>query len=153
MKFIAHRGLFEGPNKDKENHPDQIFLALDKKYDCEIDLWVKNNSLWLGHDEPQYLIDHEFLEVPELWIHCKNFEALFYCKNYQNLNYFWHENDSYTLTSKNYIWAYPGKIVNYQSVQVMPEMADPALKNIDWSAYAVCSDYVEKLKSIYQNQK
>ena len=40
MKFIAHRGLFQGPDKDKENNPDQIYEALGKGFDVEIILDV-----------------------------------------------------------------------------------------------------------------
>ena len=27
----------------------------------------------------------------------------------QNFNYFWHQEDDYTLTSEGYVWVYPGK--------------------------------------------
>ena len=57
MKFIAHRGLFQGPDKDKENNPDQICEALEKGFDVEIDLRCdENNNLFLGHDYNQYPI-------------------------------------------------------------------------------------------------
>jgi hypothetical protein len=34
---------------------------------------------------------------------------------------FWHQNDDFTLTSKNYIWTYPGQPYTASSVIVMPE--------------------------------
>ena len=36
-------------------------------------------------------------------------------------NYFWHQNDDYTITSKGYIWAYPGKKLNKNAIYVLPE--------------------------------
>jgi len=146
MKFIAHRGLFQGPDKKLENHPDQIKKALDNGYDCEIDIWLVDHQLYLGHDEPTYHIGDGFLKQPGLWIHAKNSEALHWLVT-TDLNYFWHENDAYTLTSKGWIWAYPGQPVNKNSIQVMPEMADPSLKNVCYDAYAVCSDFVEGIKN------
>ena len=62
MIYIAHRGLFQGPDKEKENHPDQIRKALKKRYDCEIDVWWKSDGWWLGHDEPQYKVDSSFMD-------------------------------------------------------------------------------------------
>lgn len=148
MKFIAHRGLIDGPNSSIENRPLQVKSALDMGLDCEIDLRLIDNRLMLGHDGPQYEVDIDFLHQPGLWIHCKNYAALAWCSTHSRLNYFWHDTDAYTLTSHKYIWAYPGQAVNYPlTVQVMPEMADPGLNNIDWTAFGVCSDYVLRLQA------
>jgi len=148
MKLIAHRGLFDGPNKDLENHPDQIQAAWRLGFDCEIDIRVIDGELWLGHDEPQYKITHNFLEQGPLWIHAKNFAALRYL-SITNLNYFWHQEDDYTLTSKKIIWAYPGKEVDSRSVMVCPEMVDPDLTStIDVNCFGICSDYVSKIKQL-----
>ena len=36
---------------------------------------------------------------------------------------FWHENDDYALTSKNWIWAYPGKsAIGKNSYIALPEI-------------------------------
>jgi hypothetical protein len=81
MKLIAHRGLTTGPNKNFENQPNQIKLAIEQGFDCEVDLWVFENRLYLGHDGPQYNITEKFLKQPGLWIHCKHLPALEYCQN------------------------------------------------------------------------
>jgi hypothetical protein len=149
MKLIAHRGLTTGPNKNFENQPNQIKLAIEQGFDCEVDLWVFENRLYLGHDRPQYNITEQFLKQPGLWIHCKHLPALEYCQNDIKLNYFWHETDAYTLTSKGYIWTYPDKQVGKFGIMVMPEWEDPTFektKLID--CFAICSDYVIKLKEI-----
>jgi hypothetical protein len=150
MIFIAHRGLTNGPDKTKENSPSTILDAREKGFDCEIDLWVFYKNLWLGHDEPTYKIDEEFLSISGVWIHCKNSEALHYCMSKKNLKFFWHENDSYTLTSNGIIWSYPDKEVSNNTIKLMPEWKDPEFKKVfDNPCYGVCSDYVEKLKLIY----
>lgn len=149
MKLIAHRGLTRGPNKHLENRPATIMSAIEQGFDCEVDLWVFDNRLYLGHDGPQYDITHEFIRQSKLWIHCKHLPALEFCAKQDNLNYFWHQEDSYTLTSKGYIWTYPDKEVSTMGVMVMPEWHDPTFEQTKYAdCYAICSDYVLKLKDI-----
>lgn len=147
MIYIAHRGLMNGPNKELENKPEQIMFALDQGFHCEIDLWVHEADFYLGHDEPQYLIEGSFLfGTPNLWIHAKNFEALDYLTN-TTLLYFWHQNDDYTLTSNNIMWTYPGKPVDKRSIMVMPETVDPSLRTaINSQCYGICSDYIDNIR-------
>ena len=79
MKFIAHRGLFQGPDKDKENNPDQIYKALGKGFDVEIDLRCdENDNLFLGHDYNQYPISKDFLldSIDRFWIHSVSYTHL-----------------------------------------------------------------------------
>lgn len=148
MIYIAHRGLLTGPDKKKENQPQQIRQALELGYHCEVDLWVLNDTLYLGHDEPQYHVTRDFLEDTRLWIHAKNLTALSWlCAQPDQLNYFWHESDKYTLTSRQYIWTNPGNNLTANSVMVMPEHEDTTLTNaIEADCYAICSDYVKKIK-------
>jgi hypothetical protein len=153
MKLIAHRGLFEGPNKDLENNPEQIKLALDHGFDCEIDLWVINSELWLGHDGPQYAIDPKFLNNYGLWIHAKNLGALRYLTD-TSLNFFWHQNDDFVITSHKFIWAFPEMELTQRSIRLMPEWKDPELKTVlDHQCYAICSDYVKAIKEIIANAR
>lgn len=151
MRYIAHRGLLEGPNKDKENHPDQIAIAIESGFDCEIDVYFTNGKLYLGHDNPQYEINECWLRHTNLWIHCKNIEALMYFNQYKNwnYNYFWHNSDDYTLTSKGYIWTNIGKPLTDNSVMVMPEVVDISLFNAyTGNCFAICSDYIKDIKKV-----
>lgn len=146
MKYIAHRGLFQGPDKNKENHPDQIKLALKKRYDCEVDVWYIKNEWFLGHDGPTYRVDESFIRQHGLWLHCKNLDALYKLSVSGTLyNFFWHQEDDFTLTSTGFIWTYPGKHLTNNSIAVMPER-DPDywnyVKYLD--IHGVCTDYVEK---------
>jgi len=68
MFLISHRGNINGRIRDKENHPDYIQQAIDLNYYVEIDVWLVDNKLYLGHDGPQYPIKEEFLENSSLWI-------------------------------------------------------------------------------------
>lgn len=146
MKLIAHRGLTSGPNSNLENQPDQIMFALNQGYDCEIDLWILDNQYYLGHDAPTYKIDWSFLEKQGLWIHAKNIEALYVLGVNNKLNFFWHQEDYFTLTSHGYIWTYPGNLLTKNSISVLPEWQDPELKNLDLNCYGICSDYILKIK-------
>jgi hypothetical protein len=149
MKIIAHRGLTNGPNKHLENRPQGIQSCLTKGFDCEIDLWVFEDRLYLGHDGPQYNITEQFLKQQGLWIHCKNLSALEYCQQDTELNYFWHDTDTYTLTSKGYIWTYPDKEVSKLGIMVLPEWSDPTLTNVLSSiCYGVCTDFVDQLNKL-----
>jgi hypothetical protein len=143
MILISHRGNVDGKINELENSPDYIQNALNMGYDVEIDLWVINNKLFLGHDEPVHNVDVSWiiLNNKKLWVHCKNVESIsFLNKNYNKLNYFWHENDTLTLTSKKYIWSYPGKQPILNSIAVMPELYNDDISK----CIGICSDYISK---------
>jgi hypothetical protein len=142
MKLISHRGNLNGKLPANENHPDYIDEAIHAGYDVEVDIWMIDNELFLGHDEPQYKIIWNWLSTryERLWIHCKNVEAIewFNENNYGGFNYFWHQEDTLTLTSKQYIWAYPGKQPIIGSIAVVPEMHNEDVSK----CIGVCSDYI-----------
>ena len=145
MILIAHRGNVNGRFESWENEPTYIDLAIKKGYDVEIDVWFKDNLLWLGHDKPDYGINFSFIKdrIDKLWVHCKNVDAVVYFKECgYPVNYFWHEEDTLTLTSHNHLWVYPAKQPILNSIAVMPE-----LNNDDVSqCLGICSDYIEKYK-------
>jgi len=145
MILISHRGNINGRIKEAENRPDYIDDAIKLGYDVEVDIWVIEGTFYLGHDEPQYGITLDWLyeRKDKLWIHCKNIRAIeafnFLPEMY---NYFWHQEDTVTLTSKNFIWAYPGKQPINRSIVVMPELLND---NTD-SCLGICSDYIQNHK-------
>ena len=54
----------------------------------------------------------------------------------------WHETDKVTITSKGFIWAFPGHQPLKNSIAVMPE-----INNEDVSqCIGICSDYIEQYK-------
>ncbi len=142
--LIAHRGNTEGPNPERENHPDYITEALEAGFDVEIDLWRRERGpVYLGHDAPRYPVDKEFLCQEGLWLHCKNIWALRTVQYwYQfDLNYFFHENDPCTLTSKRYIWTYPGQELYDNSICVLPETQEGIEFRLPCVS-GICSDFI-----------
>jgi len=142
MKLISHRGNISGKQPGLENMPEYVLDTLKKGYDVEIDVWY-NNGFWLGHDKPTFPIGISFLKNKKLWCHAKNFKALSMMKKENNIHYFWHQNDDYTITSQNYIWTYPNKLLYCDSICVLPELGHA--ENIK-DCYGICSDYIEKWK-------
>lgn len=145
MILISHRGNINGRMESWENEPTYIDLAISKGYDVEIDVWYKDGLLWLGHDRPDYEIDFTWIRdrVTKLWVHCKNIESVVYFKNCNyDINYFWHQEDTLTLTSQNYIWVYPGKQPVKNSIAVMPEVNNDNITE----CLGICSDIIENYK-------
>jgi hypothetical protein len=145
MLLISHRGNLEGTDKSIENNPKHIESIIDS-YNVEIDLRINNNTLFLGHDYPQYEITEDWIlkHSDRLWIHCKDVKSLTFCSNHRELNYFWHENDDYTMTSFGYIWAYPGKeIADNMTVLVLPEIKWNYDEIHQIMPIGICSDYVK----------
>jgi glycerophosphoryl diester phosphodiesterase len=142
MILISHRGNLIGPNPLKENSLQYIQEALDKGFDVEIDIWLNDGIFYLGHDAIQYEVTLDWLNKRKnnLWIHCKNIEAIeWFNGSLETYNYFWHQEDTVTLTSKSFIWAYPGKQPINRSIAVMPEIFNDDLN----SCIGICSDYIQ----------
>ena len=118
MILISHRGNINGKIPEYENNPDYVDSAINLGYDVEIDLWWVDGRTYLGHDEPQYEVSDEWLRdrMDKLWVHCKNVELLNWIRS-TTLHYFWHEEDTLTLTSKNHMWVYQ---VNNLLLEVLP---------------------------------
>ena len=142
MIKIAHRGNTEGSDTENENSPIYVDKALEKGYDSEIDVWVNDDKIFLGHDGPKYPIEKDwlFLRSDKLWCHAKNVEALDYLLSWERINCFWHQSDHYTITSKKYIWAYPGYYGSSdRTIAVKPN------DNIDLSKFiGICSNEIKK---------
>ena len=148
MILISHRGNINGKIIERENQPEYIDEAISLGYDVEIDIWGIDGELFLGHDNPQYPTDFDWLKErsSNLWIHSKNIDALLYFTDIdyslELFNYFWHETDTVTLTSENWIWAFPGKQPINGSIAVLPEIYNDDVSD----AAGVCSDFIEKYK-------
>lgn len=141
MIYISHRGNILGKNTDLENEPNYIRAAVNLGLNVEIDVWYINEKFYLGHDLPVFNIDANFLYNDKFWCHAKNPDALVKLLEL-NIHCFWHENDTVTLTSRGYIWAYPGKQPIKNSIAVLPEINND---NISISS-GICSDYILNYK-------
>ena len=142
--YISHRGNIDGKIVNIENSPDYVQRALSLGYEVEIDVWFVDGSFYLGHDEPLYLINEEFLENEKLWCHAKNEESYSKMLSNTKIHSFWHQTDDYTLTSKGIPWVFPGKKVYENSIWVLPE--NTVYKNILINCLGICSDYISKYR-------
>jgi hypothetical protein len=146
MRFIAHRGNIDGPNADEENNPLYLKEAMKMGYDVEVDLQYSNGTWYLGHDDPRYEIDLDFLIDRKVWVHCKTLDTLMElrktsCAQLGVVHYFWHQRDDVTITSKGWAWAYPGiRIAGEMTVACLPELNDTDISGFK----AVCTDYVNR---------
>lgn len=147
MIYISHRGNIDGPIPEMENKPEYIDNSILEGYQVEIDVWYIDGNIFLGHDEPNYKVDINWLSErsQKLWVHCKNIESMVFLLSFENnFNFFWHQSDLMTLTSKNFMWVYPGKQKIKNSVAVLPELYNDDISD----CYGVCSDYIKKYKEV-----
>ena len=142
MLLIAHRGTITGPDPLIENSPDYINEALHNGYDVELDVWVFNNQIYLGHNLPKYDVSIDYLKNDQLWCHCKNIAALKYLLD-SGVHCFFHKSDDVTLTSRGIIWTFPNKQLVEASVCVMPEYGYKG--DLD-KCMGICSDYIQDFK-------
>ena len=75
-----------------------------------------------------------------MWIHCKNTLALSKLveidKGGYKLNYFWHDTDYATLTSKGFIWSI---YQIHNGILVMPESSNTVQIS---TTKGICSDFI-----------
>lgn len=153
MIIISHRGNIDGTNPRMENSPSYIQTAIDNKFQVEIDLWYVDNILWLGHDEPQYKIELEWLSYRKdcLWIHAKNFQALeFLTTISKDFKYFWHAFDEYTIVSTKHIWAHNFVGLKKTDNCIVPLLDKRSLEtSFSSNFYAICTDYSTLCKKLF----
>ena len=150
MIKIAHRGNISGKTTEHENSPAYLNEALFEGYNVEVDVWFHQNRWMTGHDRGQYDVREEFLFQKDIWIHCKNLDALKQLAEISHkdeslsLNFFAHDNDQAILTSKGWLWCYPGVSINSgMACAVMPENVGWGKEDIDKLGFgAVCSDNI-----------
>ena len=150
MKIISHRGNLEGPEAYLENSIGQIEKCFDLDLECEVDLRLRDGKLFLGHDYAQYEISIDWLVKNSslLWIHCKDSESLSFLKKTKaDLNYFWHENDKHTITSKGFFWNYPGGPITQDAISVLPEnWWKPSIHQPLTYALGICTDFPTRFR-------
>lgn len=149
MIFIAHRGCIDGPNHSIENNPSAVERAISLGFNVEIDVWHFDDMGWfIGHDGPTYKVDFDFLDRPQLFLHCKNGSALsrFISNRCVSADFFWHQNDCFTLTSKSYIWTFPGKPLFKKSIALLLHGATYSKEQLK-VASGICADNILEIKN------
>lgn len=152
-RFISHRGNLENKITSDENRPDVLDRRIRQGYQVELDVWVRDTSYWLGHDEPQYEVSFDWLmkDLGKKYIHCKDgptFEHMLIRSGREgyNPNLFYHTNEDYALTTRRYVITHPCETLLEGSINMMPEMASIKRNEEREKAYAVCSDAIRNWK-------
>lgn len=151
MRFISHRGNLNGKIPELENSPEYVEKALKMGFDVEVDLRFHLGKMYLGHDGPQYEIDDRWLGMHSgnLWIHCKDSESLDHSIN-MGYHCFFHNVDAYTITSRGFVWAYPGTPISSRlCICVLPENVEGIVGLKLRNYYGTCSDFVEEMEKTY----
>jgi len=146
--IISHRGNLHGTGIESENHPRSIEGAIAQGFHVEIDVRNVDGKLFLGHDKPEMQVGFDFLRDRSdwLWVHAKNSEAIPILAELE-LNFFFHDKDLHTLTSRGFIWSRPGHyIFCKKEILVLPERVDfTAINSHKLSKasnfYGVCTDF------------
>ncbi len=157
MKIIAHRGNLSGKIPALENTPKYLRAAIEQGFDVEVDVWIVDKKWYLGHDEPTHYFHlneafHSYgivnnLPLDKIWWHAKNLEALDTLSKMPLANVFWHENDKRTLTSKKFIWTYPGEKTAGRSVLVLNEENIPDFDIwTEQRPWGICTDFAKEHK-------
>jgi len=58
-KYISHRANLYKKELKRENKFKYINEVISQGFDCEIDLWLIENKLFLGHDSPDTEITYK----------------------------------------------------------------------------------------------
>ena len=83
-------------------------------------------------------------------MHAKNLDCLIYLStNKIDLNYFWHDTDLATITSKNFIWAKQNKNLISNSIAMIPDF----YKINYYNCIGVCSDQIKLFKNDYEKTR
>ena len=143
MKLISNKGNLRGIISEYENTPEYIEAALNSGFDVKIDLLLNDGKLFIGNDSNKIKLDIDWLEKyhNKLWLECKDINLIQKLNQLDNrgayLNYFWHENDQITLTSRGYILTYIDEPV-IGGIIMTPTIKNDKIK----LCYGICSDNI-----------
>ncbi len=108
LQRIAHRGNTNGRNPLDENRVEYLLHGYETVGAVECDIQVWNGRLYFGHDGPQELVDPAIILQDNWFCHAKDLDALEALLTLE-AHSFWHQTDKVTLTSRGYVWCYPGQ--------------------------------------------
>ncbi|RLI47014.1 hypothetical protein DRO61_08515 [Candidatus Bathyarchaeota archaeon] len=155
-RLIAHRGITDGNYSGKENLIHTIMESLSKGYEVEVDVRIYKGELYLGHDERQEKVSDLWSSMTRngmwlesnLWYHCKDSGSMDYFNKSSISNYFFHDTDDFTLTSKGFIWTanlvgcYPNNTI------VVAKNKEHTLSQSETNCYGICSPFIGVLSDV-----
>lgn len=149
--LISHRGNLTGPNPENENRPEYLTQAARLGFLVEADIWHSDGKFFLGHDEPTYPVDPEFIQTNQALIfHAKDFHtAIELAKFGSEAHWFSHAEDDMTFTSRGWPWVHPRWLgCNFPGAIIVAKS-----RNFEPSGIAVrgfCGDYVMDWKTDWE---
>lgn len=151
-RLIAHRGVIDG-DYTNENTIAKILDALKKGYEVEIDVRYHRNELYLGHDSPQekvidLLNGMGWIPSTNLWFHCKDYKSLDFLKDEGVNNYFFHDLDGFTITSKGFFWT--ADLTGYypRNTIVVAKTLGDTMTEMKRDASGICSPFVGAVSNV-----
>ena len=145
--LISHRGNINGRVPELENTQDFIQKAIDVGYDVEVDVWIKEGNLYLGHDSPDYRVPYIWLmdRADNLWVHAKNFSALDGMLRL-GVRVFYHQYERHTVIGNTtHIWSHDLTEANISSIIPLLSIDDINAYD-DRDVHGICSDFVSLLR-------
>ena len=150
--IISHRCNTNGPS-EKENTIKELLKCVYSGFLVEIDVWIIDKKIFMGHDNPVEEIDINFLlkYSDKLFIHCKNIESLCYLKQFKKLCVFGHSNDEFVLTSHLDVFCRVG-VIKRDCICVMPELSNEKFSKGELkSCKHILTDYPNRYKNEIDN--
>lgn len=149
MLLISHRGNINGTDSDNENTISYLKTALRNNFLVETDIIYYKQKYYFGHcrDSIKEEICLDFLNenLDKMLLHCKDIESLNFIKSFNKFNYFFHERESYALTSFKWLIShssnYEEKLDIKDTIIMLPEkfgLSKIALNNCS----GICSDII-----------
>jgi hypothetical protein len=144
-QHVCHRGNLYGPVKEMENNFGVLLQRSIQGYHVEVDVWYRDQTLWLGHDKPEYKITMDWLaKSKRRLIHAKDGLTFEYLLNESgrlalDLHVFYHTDEDYVLSNKGLVICYPGKPLLKGSLCMMPERATYTQEELQ-TCFSICTD-------------
>jgi FkbM family methyltransferase len=152
--FISLRGNVYGNNPEQENNPEYVLKAIEEGFYVTIDVWVIDNKIFLGNNEPKYDIKISFLFNKKIFCFARNIEALKLMIQFRNKIHYSIYNNDYHLTSKGLVLTNNINELNEKIIHIVPE-------NIDYTNYkienlnkclGICSDNIYQYMSLLEKK-
>ena len=104
MKLISHRGNIDGAVPQQENIPNKI-IEVSKNFRVEVDVWMIDGQLYLGHDKKNEAVNINFLKKFNCLVHCKNIEGFEFMSKEKKVESFYQSDELIIITSfGNYLY-------------------------------------------------
>lgn len=155
--LIAH-GVEEISYKDHISKYDgkstrtKLATALELGLNVEADVRLFKNELWLGHNQPDYLVPKYFKQYGDrIWWHAKDIPTICYLLE-KGVNCFFHNTDECTITSRGILWIYPEKTLVNNCVAVIKGETSYTKEQL-LQCHGICSDSLKDIQLMIKGNR